>query len=227
MDCRTFLKHHLAFVDDTLPGADRAAMERHRLSCERCARHDAHVRRGLLLARNLAPIEPSADFYERLERRLRDVKPDRRPVYIRPAPRLGAPGRLGGVGTFGTAAFAVAACAVLAIGVAGWSGGWRTNVASPLATTATVSSDASRGRAEREAPAPSRGYRLEIAAGEAAYRAADVERLMRMVADDPGFDPAMVTSASAGLSVWPALLIADDLPRPFVEAGFSIAELAH
>ncbi len=71
MDCRTFRRQHLAFVDDTLPGIDVVPMERHRAECAACARLDADVRRSLLLIRNNLPrIEPSEDFSRRLARRL-------------------------------------------------------------------------------------------------------------------------------------------------------------
>lgn len=74
MDCRTFDKQHLAFVDDTLPGIEIVRMQRHLIECESCARHDTLVRRSLLLAHNLAPIEPSADFSARLAVRLEREK---------------------------------------------------------------------------------------------------------------------------------------------------------
>lgn len=71
MDCRSFRRHHLAFVDDTLPGILLVQMERHRQECERCAQRDAEVRRSLLLFRNHLPeIEPSEDFSARLSARL-------------------------------------------------------------------------------------------------------------------------------------------------------------
>lgn len=71
MDCRSFRRNHVAFVDDTLPGVVLVQMERHRIECEACAAHDANVRRSLLLFRNNLPtIEPSADFSARLSARL-------------------------------------------------------------------------------------------------------------------------------------------------------------
>lgn len=75
MDCREFGKKHLAFVDDTLSAVDTAAMRRHLHVCARCARHDTRIRRGLLLARNLPIVQPSAEFMERLNARLREVGP--------------------------------------------------------------------------------------------------------------------------------------------------------
>lgn len=71
MDCRAFHKHHLAFVDDTLPGVDVGRMRDHLASCASCAAHDHRVRRSLLLVRNqLSPIQPSAEFRTRLDARL-------------------------------------------------------------------------------------------------------------------------------------------------------------
>jgi anti-sigma factor RsiW len=71
MDCREFCDKHLAFVDDTLAGIELVRMQAHIAECERCAKHDARIRRALLLFKNLPSIEPSADFSEKLEERLR------------------------------------------------------------------------------------------------------------------------------------------------------------
>lgn len=46
-------------------------MREHMRACASCARHDAAIRRSLLLARNLPDIHPSPDFMARLESRLR------------------------------------------------------------------------------------------------------------------------------------------------------------
>lgn len=71
MDCRTFRRQHVAFVDDTLPGIDVVQMERHRIECTSCSRLDADVRRSLLLIRNNLPtIQPSEEFSQRLAKRL-------------------------------------------------------------------------------------------------------------------------------------------------------------
>ncbi|MEO7966766.1 MAG: hypothetical protein ABIT38_22940, partial [Gemmatimonadaceae bacterium] len=73
MDCRSFRRNHVAFVDDTLPGVLLVRMERHRTECAKCAQHDADVRRSLLLFRNNLPtIEPSAQFSARLAARLQN-----------------------------------------------------------------------------------------------------------------------------------------------------------
>jgi hypothetical protein len=70
MDCREFCDKHVAFVDDTLAGIELVRMQRHIAECEICAKHDAKIRRSLLLFRNLPLIEPSADFSQRLEARI-------------------------------------------------------------------------------------------------------------------------------------------------------------
>jgi hypothetical protein len=70
MDCRSFRRNHLPYLDDTLPGVEMAEMLEHIQGCVRCARHDAAVRRSLLLLRNIPAIQPSSDFTERLQRRL-------------------------------------------------------------------------------------------------------------------------------------------------------------
>lgn len=74
MDCRDFQKNHSDFIDDTLCGIELVGMERHLLECESCAKHDAIVRRSLLLFRNLPRIEVSADFSDRLNARLVELK---------------------------------------------------------------------------------------------------------------------------------------------------------
>jgi anti-sigma factor RsiW len=92
MDCRSFRKQHVAFVDDLLPGEDVVAMKRHLLECERCAAHDARVRRALLVVRNHLPaIEPAPDFYARLRARIDSEKAlATRPVFAARGPGIGA-----------------------------------------------------------------------------------------------------------------------------------------
>jgi hypothetical protein len=74
MDCREFCDQHLAFVDDTLAGIELVRMQRHIAECACCAKHDAKIRRSLLLFRNLPSIEPSPDFSARLEARLKNCQ---------------------------------------------------------------------------------------------------------------------------------------------------------
>lgn len=73
MDCRAFRERHVGFVDDTLPAVEMYAMEEHVRTCARCSHHDAAVRRGLLIVRNLPQIEPSPDFMARLNSRLEEL----------------------------------------------------------------------------------------------------------------------------------------------------------
>jgi hypothetical protein len=116
MDCRRFRENHLAFLDDALAPVEMVGMERHLAECERCARHDTAVRRGLLLFRNLPAIQPSADFGDRLNTRIREACAlDRlRAAAERP---VQAPG----LGLFATTAFGVLAASLLAVTTLDWN----------------------------------------------------------------------------------------------------------
>src|SRR5919199_7013409 len=104
MDCREFGKKPLPFVDDTLSAGDPAAMRRHLQVCSCCARLDTRIRRGLLLARNLPGVQPSADFTERLNMRLRELGPVDR--------FAAAPGAYRG---FSVGAFSVIAASIMTV----------------------------------------------------------------------------------------------------------------
>jgi len=78
MDCRTFRKQHFAYLDDTLPGDEMSAAQRHVMACDSCAAHDTMVRRTLMLVRNMNDIEPSAHFRERMQARLSEARADTR-----------------------------------------------------------------------------------------------------------------------------------------------------
>src|SRR5687767_15067906 len=160
MDCRTFRQHHCAFVDDVLPGADAAAMERHRVECESCADFDARVRRSLLVIRNLPPVQCSEDFTERLFQRLRGVEVERRST-------LGA--------------FAAAA-AVLVLVAGGGLVAMAGRAPAEIVLSPVVAST----------PAP---------------------------VIDPLASPVIAASASAGVPMWPALLLADELPLHVAQSG--------
>ena len=103
MDCRTFRKKHVAFIDDTLPGIELAAMYRHLDECERCGRHDSTLRRGLMLVRSLPTIQPSGDFSARLASRLRDAR-----LYEEQAAVAGALGRMPALVSFSALAAGLA-----------------------------------------------------------------------------------------------------------------------
>jgi Putative zinc-finger len=90
MRCSEFRERHLPFVDGTMSDADVVAMQLHLSECDSCARRDTALRRGLLVFRNLTPVEPSADFGARLHARLRALgRPDQRAELFR-APGMGA-----------------------------------------------------------------------------------------------------------------------------------------
>ena len=74
MDCKHFRDNHFAFVDDTLPGIELVGMQMHLNECESCAKHDATIRRSLMLFRSLPTIQPSSDFSSRLEEKLRETR---------------------------------------------------------------------------------------------------------------------------------------------------------
>jgi hypothetical protein len=80
MDCKAFATKHPAFIDDTLPGIQMAAMRDHLTACSRCARRDAEIRRALLLVRNMPPIEVSDGFQDRLRARLAAEVPEPAPT---------------------------------------------------------------------------------------------------------------------------------------------------
>jgi hypothetical protein len=74
MDCKSFRKHHLAYLDDTLSGDDMRRAQHHAMGCAGCAAHDTLVRRSLLVARNLPPLMPSEQFQARLRARLAECR---------------------------------------------------------------------------------------------------------------------------------------------------------
>ena len=84
MRCREFRNKHVAYVDDVLSAVDTDAMRWHAAHCLQCARQDMLVRRSLLLVRNLPQIEPSPEFFARLNARLAQApmveQPRRRPA---------------------------------------------------------------------------------------------------------------------------------------------------
>lgn len=73
MDCRTFYARHVGFVDDVLPGIEIVEMQRHIAECAPCARHDALIRRSLLVVRNMPTIQCSPGFTERVTDSIRTL----------------------------------------------------------------------------------------------------------------------------------------------------------
>ncbi len=74
MDCKSFRKQHLAYLDDTMPGDEMATAQHHVMVCDGCAAHDTLVRRSLMVARSMPTLEPSADFQARLRARLAECR---------------------------------------------------------------------------------------------------------------------------------------------------------
>ena len=70
MDCKEFTTKHAAFIDDTLPGFQMAAMREHMGDCARCSRRDADVRRALFLLKNLPTVQVSDGFQDKLRARI-------------------------------------------------------------------------------------------------------------------------------------------------------------
>ena len=120
MDCRTFKANHLAFLDDTLEERGLVAMERHLAECEACTRHDAAIRRGLMVLHNLPPIEPSPDFRTKLSARLREerVAMEREAIAARRTDTLI---RVPRFGIFGATAASLLFASTLAIGATYWN----------------------------------------------------------------------------------------------------------
>ena len=173
MDCRDFCDQHLAFVDDTLAGIELVRMHRHLLECESCAKQDAKIRRALLLFRNLPSIEPSADFSQRLEARLRNCEYDDLFATTQRNLRRGA--------------IAATIASILMLGYIG---------------TTLFHSDGPRD--------------LMMAPVVANIPEPDLTPITTST-------PAIVTSVSAGLTIWPAALFAEQVPVRFAHSSLELA----
>ncbi|MDQ8159717.1 MAG: hypothetical protein P3B76_01940 [Gemmatimonadota bacterium] len=78
MDCKSFRKQHLAYLDDTMPGDDMTRAQHHVMVCDGCAAHDTLVRRSLMVARSLPTVTPSVEFQARLRARLAECRDESR-----------------------------------------------------------------------------------------------------------------------------------------------------
>ena len=87
MDCRSFRKQHFAYLDDTLSGDETSLAQRHLQECDPCREHDTLVRRSLIMARSLPPVEPSVEFQERLRTSLEACREERAKKLARAAAR--------------------------------------------------------------------------------------------------------------------------------------------
>ena len=225
MDCRSFRQHHLAYVDDTLPGDLLVAAERHVQACPACRAQDTLVRRSLLLARNLPAVECSADFEAKLEAKLaalrcgRAASPTRFPSFE----------ALDDEATVGDAAFLVSGP-----GPSHRARAWR---ATPRATAMAASLLLAAGagvawRDAREPAAVDSGVAAPVApvAAQVSPSASAEVQLAGAPASAPADDSlgavepaalsssAMMVPASMGASVWPAAILAGEMPVELLRA---------
>ena len=64
------MESHAEYLDGVLPAREARRFDAHSASCRACGQYDRVLRRGLLLARNLPQVQPSAHFHEELQQRL-------------------------------------------------------------------------------------------------------------------------------------------------------------
>ncbi len=174
MDCREFCEQHVAFVDDTLAGIELVRMQRHIAECESCAKHDAKIRRALLLIRNLPSIELSADFSERLEARLKECHSEHLLATTQRNLKRGA--------------IAATLASAVMLGYIGTTLYHRTDAPRDLVMPPVVAS----------LPEP---------------------ELTPITTSTP----AIVASVSAGLTIWPAALFAEQVPVRFAHSKLELA----
>jgi len=198
MHCSEFREHHCSFVDDTLPGIELIRMQRHMVECAGCAEHDAHIRRALLLFRNLPTIEPSSDFSERLEARLQACR-------VEQVEATYANFRaVAGIG-------AVASLLMLGYVAVSFQHGGMPAMAlvarEHTPTLAPVVALAERPAVVASVPAAPRPH---------ASRPADREpaRQPEIVSASSSL-PAVAASVSAGMPIWPAAIFAEQAPLHF------------
>ena len=173
MDCREFCDQHVAFVDDTLAGIELVRMQRHLAECESCAKHDAKIRRALLLFRNLPSIELSAGFSQRLEARLRDCHSDHLLATTQRNLRRGA--------------IAATLASAVMLGYIGTTLYHHTDAPRDLVMAPVIATT----------PEP---------------------ELMPITTSTP----AIVTSVSAGLGIWPVALFAEQAPVRFAHSRLEL-----
>jgi hypothetical protein len=178
MDCREFCEKHVAFVDDTVAGIELVRMQRHMIECEICAKHDAKIRRALLLFRNLPSIEPSADFSTRLDERIRRER-EGGDILATTQRNL----RRGAI------AATLASAAMLGY----------------IATTL------SRSESPRDILMPP-------------VVASVPETELTPITTST---PAIVASVSAGLTIWPAAVFAEQVPARFAHSRLELANYTH
>ena len=173
-------------------------MQRHVAECGSCARHDAAIRRALLLFRNMPRIEPSSEFASRLEARLRAERKEQR-----------ARAQTAGYGGRGARTLAVAGAGLLAAGLAIFAvvgvGGHVPAMSVLTLSPVVIAAAAPRPRPE--------GVRTIVGAGTPVMiRNAGVPPLDPKDPWGSLGDPGFAASVSAGMPVWAAAALAAHPP---------------
>lgn len=78
MTCQEFLVRHAEFMDELLPQSEAARWEAHLAACASCARYDRVIRQGVRILRAAPEVEPSSDFFPRLQHRLYNLEDEMR-----------------------------------------------------------------------------------------------------------------------------------------------------
>ncbi|MBL0171567.1 MAG: hypothetical protein IPP90_12700 [Gemmatimonadaceae bacterium] len=197
MDCRNFRKHHLSYLDDTLSGDQMAAAQRHILACDRCAAHDTMVRRSLMVARSMPSIEPSTGFQERLQARLAECRQERVAQESAPDARAGSDRRA-----------ADRRRDIELMPFPGYQSGWRSpRMMVAIAASAVIGVLVWRGALPEEAP---------LIAMEPVIATEPVRPEIRYVS------PALLQAMATGSPIWPAAVLIDEMPSPFVNVDYSM-----
>lgn len=74
MICQDFRDRHAEYMDGVMDPLDAALWRDHAASCLECARYDRAMRQSVQLLRVLPEIEPSPDFYFRLQHRIYNLE---------------------------------------------------------------------------------------------------------------------------------------------------------
>lgn len=78
MTCQEFLARHSEYMDDLLTPAEASRYAVHISNCAACARYDRVIRQGVRLLQAAPEVEPSTDFFPRLQHRLYNLEDELR-----------------------------------------------------------------------------------------------------------------------------------------------------
>jgi len=187
MHCSEFRDCHCAFVDDTLAGVELVRMQGHILECAECAALDVKIRRSLMAFRSLPTIEPSADFRERLECRLRECRDE---------------GEGAGYGNFRAVAAVGAVASMLMLGY----------VSTAFQHVGTVKEDIVLPPVIALAARPVLPTPAAVSPPTVARSASAPRRQPMIVSSSMR---AVAASVSAGMPLWPAAVFAEQAPLHF------------